>query len=137
VGLLLRLPHGGPALLDGVAGLAVAVLLALPPFALGFLGGGDVKLLGAVGAFLGLGRLPGALAFVALTGGGLALLEAARQHALKRALANTYGFARDWMLFARAGVAARWQQPGTMSVPYGIAIAIGTLAWWFLEGRGL
>jgi hypothetical protein len=93
--------------------------------------------LGAVGAFLGLGHLPGALAFVALAGGVLALLEAARQHALKRALANTYGFAKDWVLFARAGVAARWQAPGTMSVPYGIAIAIGTLAWWFLGGMGL
>jgi prepilin peptidase CpaA len=137
VGLLLRVPLGGAALLDGAAGLGVAVLLALPPFALGFLGGGDVKLLGAVGAFLGLGHLPGALAFVALAGGVLALLEAARQHALKRALANTYGFAKDWVLFARAGVAARWQAPGTMSVPYGIAIAIGTLAWWFLGGGSL
>ena len=137
VGLLLRVPLGGAAVLDGAAGAGVAVLLALPPFALGFLGGGDVKLLGAVGAFLGLGGLPGALAFVAVAGGILALLEAARQHALKRALTNTYGFVKDWVLFARAGVAARWQTPGTMSVPYGIAIAIGTLAWWFWGGRGL
>ena len=51
--------------------------------------------------------------------------------------ANTYGFAKDWVLFARAGVAARWQAPGTMSVPYGIAIAIGTLACWFLGGGSL
>jgi prepilin peptidase CpaA len=137
VGLMLRAPLGSAELLNGVAGVGIAVLLTLPPFALGFLGGGDVKLLGAAGAFLGMDRLPGALVFVALAGGVLALLEAARQQALKRALANTYGFARNWVLFARAGVATQLPAPGTASVPYGIAIAAGTLAWWFLGGRSL
>ncbi len=133
-GLLLRVPLGGAALLDGVAGLGVALLIALVPFALGVLGGGDAKLLSAVGAFVGLGRLPGALLLVALAGGVLALLEAARQRMLRRALANTFAFVKDWVLFARAGVAAHWRTPGTVSVPYGIAIAVGTLIWWFSGG---
>lgn len=133
-GLLLRVPLGGPAVLDGAAGLLVALLIALPPFALGVLGGGDAKLLGAVGAFVGLGRLPGALVLVALAGGVLALIEATRRRALGRALANTFGFVKDWALFARAGVAARWRSPATLSVPYGIAIAVGTLIWWFSGG---
>ena len=115
VGLLLRAPHGGAVVVDGAAGMGIAVLLALPPFALGFLGGGDVKLLGAVGAFLGLGHLPGALAFVALAGGVLALLEAARHHALKRALANPSGFARNWGLLSRAGVPAAFPRIATRS----------------------
>jgi prepilin peptidase CpaA len=132
--LLLRVPLGGWAVLDGLASLALALLIALPAFALGFLGGGDAKLLGAVGAFVGLSRLPGTLALVALAGGALALVAAARQGVLHRSLANTYGFAKDWVLFARAGVAARWRSPASLSLPYGVAIAIGTLVWWFFGG---
>ena len=133
-GLLLRVPLGGSAVLDGLAGLGVALLIGLAPFALGVLGGGDTKLLGAVGAFVGLGRLPGTLLLVALAGGVLALFEAVRQRALGRTLANTFGFVKDWWMFARAGVAVHWRAPGTVSVPYGIAIAVGTLIWWFAGG---
>lgn len=133
-GLLLRIPLGASAVADGAAGMGVAILLALLPFAFGFLGGGDVKLLGAVGAFMGLGRLPGALAAVAIAGGLLALLAAVRQRALKQVLSNTYGFTRDWLLFAPAGIAPQLRTQGTMSVPYAVAIAVGTLFWWF---RGL
>ncbi len=133
-GLALRIPLGGVGVLDGMGGVLVALLLALPIFALGFLGGGDVKLLGAVGAFVGLGQLFGTLALVAIAGGILALLEAARRRVFVRSLANTYDFAKDWVLFARAGAAIRLRQPGTMTVPYGLAIATGTLLWWFRGG---
>lgn len=134
VGLALRVPLGGVAVLDGLGGTLVALVLALPIFALGFLGGGDVKLLGAVGAFVGLGELFGTLALVAIAGGVLALLEAAWRRVFVRSLANTYDFAKDWVLFARAGAAIRLRQPGTLTVPYGLAIATGTLLWWFRGG---
>lgn len=137
VALLLRVPLGGWAVLDGLASLTLALGIALPAFALGFLGGGDAKLLAAVGAFVGLSRLPGTLALVALAGGVLALVAAARQGVLRRSLTNTYGFTRDWVLFARAGVAARLRSPGTMSLPYGVAIAAGTLIWWFFGGTNV
>jgi len=52
--LLFHLVHGGGyAMLWALAGWAVAVLLFLPFFALGGMGGGDVKLLAALGAWLG------------------------------------------------------------------------------------
>lgn len=134
LGLALRVPLGSGAVIDGAAGVGVAVLVALPPFAFGFLGGGDVKLWGAAGAFLGLERLFGAALLVALAGGVLALAEATRQRVLRRAMANTWGFAKDWMLFGRAGSAVTLRRPGTLSVPYGIAIAAGCLVWWFFGG---
>ena len=134
VALLVRLALGWAPALEGAAGAGLAVLLAIVPFALGFLGGGDVKLLGAVGAFMGTDRLLGALLLVAVVGGILALLEAVRRRALRHALVNTYGFAKHWVLFGRTGVTATLESPETMSVPYGVAIAVGSLLWWFVGG---
>ena len=132
--LLLRLALGWGSALEGAAGAGLAVVLALAPFALGFLGGGDVKLLGAVGAFMGTDRLLGALLLVAVMGGIIALLEAVRRRALRQALVNTYGFAKHWVLLGRTGVTARLESPESMSVPYGVAIAVGSLLWWFYGG---
>jgi prepilin peptidase CpaA len=134
VALGLRLGLGwGPAA-SGVAGSGFAVAVALVPFTLGLLGGGDVKLLGAVGAFLGTERLVGALLLTAVAGAVLALVEAVRRRALVHAIANTYSFAKQWVLFRGAGVTPTLESPGVMSVPYGVAIAVGTLVWWFIGG---
>ena len=59
--LLLRSGWGWGSVLEGAAGAGLAVVVGLVPFALGYLGGGDVKLLGAVGASMGTDRLLGAL----------------------------------------------------------------------------
>ncbi|MGH7612755.1 MAG: A24 family peptidase [Gemmatimonadales bacterium] len=132
--LLLRSAWGWGSVLEGAAGAGLAVVATLVPFALGFLGGGDVKLLGAVGAFMGTDRLFGALLFVAVAGGLLAVFEAMRRRAMGRVLVNTYGFARRWVLFGRAGVTPTLESPEVMSVPYGVAIAVGSLLWWFFGG---
>ena len=53
-GVLARLLLSGPTACGwGVLGTAVGLLLLLLPFARGWVGGGDVKLLAAVGAWLG------------------------------------------------------------------------------------
>ena len=132
--LLLRSGWGWGSVLEGAAGAGLAVAVALVPFGLRFLGGGDVKLLGAVGAFMGTDQLLGALLLVAVVGGVLALFEAIRRRALGHALANTFGFAKRVMLFGRAGVAPTLESPLVMSVPYGVAIAVGSLLWWFFGG---
>jgi prepilin peptidase CpaA len=71
VGLVLRAVTGGlGALALGLAGAAIGVALLLAPFALRLLGGGDVKLLGAIGGWLGVATIFHAALF------GLALLGA-------------------------------------------------------------
>jgi len=135
--LVLRGVAGAGELLDGMLGAFLALLLAVLPFALGVLGGGDVKLLVAVGGFLGLERLPGALLAIALLGGGLALIEAVRQRVLRRALASTYAYAKYLAFFGRFGMAPAMHSAHALTVPYGIAIAAGSLAWWFLGGVNL
>lgn len=52
---------GLAGVLASIAGALVALFLLLPGFALGFTGGGDVKLFAAFGAFLGIGYLANAL----------------------------------------------------------------------------
>jgi len=135
--LLLRVSLGWGPLLEGLLGAGLALLVALLPFALGLLGGGDVKLLGAVGAFVGADRLFGGLLLIAVVGGVLALVEAVRQRALRRTLASTVAVGKQWMLFGRAGVAPTLESPGIMAIPYGVAIAVGSLVWWFMGGTTL
>ncbi len=135
--LLLRWSTGWGPLLAGLLGAGLALVVVLTPFALGLLGGGDVKLLGAVGAFMGVDRLIGALLLIAVVGGALALGEAVRRRALTRTLASTFDLGRQWVLFGRPGVTPALESPNAMSIPYGVAIAVGSLVWWFIGGAPL
>src|SRR5690606_25938791 len=87
-----------PSLLGpGLAGAALGLGVSLPLFALGGLGGGDVKLLAAVGAFLGPGKLGTALLAAGLAGGALALAVAVWRGALAATLARTGGLLVRWL----------------------------------------
>jgi prepilin peptidase CpaA len=130
--LALRALHGGPALLVGVTGAAVALLLLLPLFAMGGLGGGDAKLLIAVGAFLGLDGFLIALLATAVAGGAMALAYSVRQGVVIPMLLNTGALAKYVFTLGRAGERPSPEMPGVGAVPYGVAIAAGTVfALWF------
>src|SRR5262249_31013395 len=77
--LVLRSVMGRDSLVGGLSGAGLAALVSLPLFAIGALGGGDGKLLIAIGGFMGPGRLAGALLMIALVGGALAVLDAYRR----------------------------------------------------------
>src|ERR671936_451307 len=54
LGITLQAAHKGTAgLLDSLSGLGVTMGVLLWPFAMGGIGGGDVKMMGAIGALLG------------------------------------------------------------------------------------
>ena len=114
------------ALMGAGLGLAVGVLL----FAARALGGGDGKLLVAVGAYLGLGRLPGALLLIGILGGFLGLGEAIRRGVILPSVYNAVGMLRRWVTFRRGGEIRTLESPGAVTVPYGVAIAVGAIAWW-------
>ena len=92
--------HGWIAGWSGVgtslAGWAVGFAFFFPFFALGGMGAGDVKLLAAVGAWLG----PAATVWVALSssiaGGVMALVVAAFSGYLKQAYTNLFGLFMFW-----------------------------------------
>jgi prepilin peptidase CpaA len=128
VGLALRSFAGAEGLLDGMAGSAIALGLALPLFLLGALGGGDGKLLMGVGALLGVERLWVALLATAIVGGVLALAEVVRKRAVVGTLFGVHA------LVMEGQATGQWKTirtPGSLTIPYGIAIAAGALVGWF------
>jgi prepilin peptidase CpaA len=134
--LLLRAVLGGPALLQGLLGFGLALLILLPLFAARAVGGGDAKLLFAVGAFLGPAGLGMALLATALAGGLLALVVATRQGVILPVLFRTGDLLRYHLTLGRRGATVSLGSPGALGVPYAVAIAAGSLAALYL-GAGL
>lgn len=139
VALALRTALGWGELGTGALGAGICFALALPFFLVGGAGGGDVKLLTAVGAFLGPGRLPTALFVMAMAGGAMAAVAILRRGALSEVWANlrtirsTFGSKTFTGWRGRESEAAlTLDSPGAITVPYGVAIAAGALAGWFL-----
>jgi prepilin peptidase CpaA len=114
--------------------LMACVVLALP-FVLLFVfaggGAGDAKLMGAVGAWLGLIQGGAVLLAVALCGVALALAYAAAQGQLRSVLANINGVLVAWSAAARSrrGFGASVRNvptaEGMTTIPYGVAIFLG------------
>jgi Flp pilus assembly protein protease CpaA len=93
-----------------VGGLALALVFALPLFALQGMGGGDVKLLAALGAAVGAAAFLGLLLCVALAGGLFGLIAVARG---QRDLAYVPAIALGFVLFLawREGLAHALASP--------------------------
>jgi prepilin peptidase CpaA len=135
VALLFHLGTGGWSAAGwSLAGLLVGALLFFPMFALRGMGAGDVKLLAAVGAWLG----PGQVAIVALAtsiaGGVIAVVVALAYGYLRKALLNLYLMLAHWRV---AGVqplpAVTLEQATGPRLAYAFPIAIGTVVTLWLK----
>jgi prepilin peptidase CpaA len=137
VAVALRLVSGPGAGIDGVTGVILAFVLCLPFFVLGVLGGGDAKLLMAVGAFMGPRDLLVAMLLIALLGGILGAIDAMRKGVLIPVLHNCGDILKHWATLGRRGANRSLATGGALAIPYGVAIASGSLLWWVLRVRGL
>ena len=112
-----------------VAGWAVGIALFLPMFLLKGMGAGDVKLLGAVGAWLGTIGVLFAGLYSVLAGGVLALIVGAMHGYLGKAFSNLWGLLAFWRA---AGIqplpGLTIEHAAGPRLAYGIAIAAGTFA---------
>ncbi len=126
-GLAWRLGMGKGALLDGVAGgLLCAALLAIP-FLLHAAGGGDVKMLFAVGCIFGSGHAMELLLCISLAGLVLAPVMILAGKASGGRLKHWLRCAFDWRYDRAAGRAVLPPRDDERyRVPFGIAIAAGT-----------
>lgn len=137
IALLLRAPGGLGEVGLGLAGAGICFALALSFFLLGGLGGGDVKLLTTVGAFLGPVQIWTALFVMAIAGGLMALVVIVKNGAVRQTMANLHtillSFGRkSFRGWKGEGSAVTLETPGVLSVPYAVAISAGALWGWFL-----
>jgi len=88
---------GGAGLWPSVGGLVGGLAVFFPFFALRGLGGGDVKLMGALGAWVGWPAVVWVALFTALSGGVIALGLALRRGYLREAGANLAMLVRSWL----------------------------------------
>jgi prepilin peptidase CpaA len=121
--ILLSLTHGvEQSVTSALLGLALGGLLMLPGYIWGGTGGGDVKLLAAVGAFLGPGLVMRTFLYSAVAGGVLAVgvaLSRGRLGATVRGAAH--------MLVAPVKARQNIEADASRRFAYGPAIAAGTM----------
>lgn len=140
VALLLRAPEGFGAVGGGLGGAGIAMAVALPFFLAGGLGGGDVKLLAAVGAFMGVSRVWEALFWIAVLGGAMALPLMVFRRRTRETLLNLQILIKTlgrrtftgWKSGADNQASLTLDDPDALSLPYALAIGAGSLVTWFL-----
>jgi prepilin peptidase CpaA len=135
VAIALRATAGLGAGIDGVTGAILAFVLCLPFFVLGVLGGGDAKLVMALGAFTGPRDLLMAMLLIASIGGIIGAVDALRKGILLPVLYNCGDIIKHWATFGRRGSNRSLTTTGALAIPYGVAIALGSLVWWFAQVR--
>lgn len=131
LGLGLHAFYGGwPGFLSSLEGLLLGGGVLLAFYIAGGMGAGDVKLMAGMGALLGVEKAATALVLTALAGGVLALWAVAASHAWK----DTYYRMTNIILFrggsggAEAAAEREEAHPARLSIPYGVAIGVGSIA---------
>jgi prepilin peptidase CpaA len=130
--LVLRSFGGFDPLLQGVFGLLLALAVTVPLVALGGLGAGDSKLLAAVGAFTGPAGFVMALLISGAVGGVLAVAVTVRRGVVLPALMSSKALLVRAVTLGRYGERITLDAPGAVTVPYAIAIGVGSMIAWFL-----
>ena len=133
--LLSSQPAPGAAVLQGLGAAVIGFSLFLPFYLLGGMAAGDVKLMASVGLLAG----PAATVQIAVlawcAGGAMAVLLLLAKGKGRAGLANLLRLWRPlWLRLCGLPAAAAPLPPSMGTMPYGLAIAVGTLA--VLLGRG-
>ena len=138
-GVILNAYQGSHYLIQSLLGFVVGVAALILPFALGWIGAGDVKYFGVVGALLGVSWLPRVFFYSAVIAGLIAIAYVAI------GLASVSRFKSLWldikvMVLSRGNVlpdpvGVKSGVPGN-SVPWGVAFAAGTFIAYYLDPNG-
>ena len=119
---------GLPGLVASLSGVAVVTALLLPSFALGGIGGGDVKMMAAVGALLGPGPAVISLMTGMVLGGIVMLVHVARLGRLGQTLGSLVGMAAGAL---RTRSVAPLQAPAAradaVTLPYSVPLGLATV----------
>lgn len=129
---------GFDGFIHSVTGLLAGIALLWIPFALGGMGGGDVKLLGAIGAGIGPVAVLHVFLWSAVFGAIFSIVESIRQKRLKTTLKNVKE--RLLLILLRQKFVAEKdvqcsQKP--IYIPYAISLSLGTILVHYFGGGGL
>lgn len=123
--------YGAVGFVQSLGGFGLAVAVAGVLCWLRGMGMGDLKLLAAIGAWIGAEQLTLALVVTGITGGVMAVIWAA-WHGV---LGESFGGAGDLLMSWRSGVRPHptlvLENPAKLKMPYAPAIAIGTIFSFF------
>jgi prepilin peptidase CpaA len=115
-------------------GWATGLVLFLPWFVLGGMGAGDVKLVAALGAWLGAATTLWVALYSAIAGGVLALIVALSQGYLRRAFSNLWWLFGYWRTVGIAASPGLTLESGDAPrLAYALPIAVGTLVALWLQ----
>lgn len=118
-------------------GTAVGLAVLMPAYAVGGMGAGDVKLMAGIGAWVGPTVTLYAFAVSAIVGGVIAVIMVLSQGAWHKHKNQFWSILSEFATVKNpevlAGIAAE-RKPRMFLLPYGIPIAIGTIAYFAWSG---
>lgn len=129
------LDSGLAGLLFSFQGFFLGIGLLILPFLRGGLGAGDVKLLGLVGAVKGTEFVLYSFIFTALTGGAITIVLLLAKGRLRQTVKAIQAGLKVFLLsrFSIWNFAALDSTEGVLAIPYGVAIALGTImTYWVM-----
>jgi Flp pilus assembly protein protease CpaA len=135
VAIVMALGFGGvPAAVDSVMAAGCAFVFLFIPFLIRAAGAGDVKMISAVAAFLGLGQVPFFLLATSFAGLFVALVMVCMRQVSTARLKHAFRTIFDWRYDRAAGKAAIPPADDEKArVPFGCAIAIGAVVTLAME----
>ena len=141
-GLVLNGFQGLNHFYDSLLGFFIGITIFFIPFAMGWVGAGDVKYLGVVGSLLGVQWLPRVLFYSALMGGLIAIGVVI----YSRVTLSVLNFVTNvWLDFKLAILSFGRSLPqnighrvaaGSHTIPWGVAIGAGTLLAYYVDPQG-
>jgi Flp pilus assembly protein protease CpaA len=140
-GFLLNGTQGFVPFIHSLIGFIVGIAVFILPFALGWMGAGDVKYFGVVGALLGVEWLPRVLFYSILAAGVFAVGYVAIGR-----FDSSSGFFKDAWTDCKLAILSlgrvlpdsigKRTAKGADSVPWGVAIGAGTLVAYYFDPTG-
>jgi prepilin peptidase CpaA len=129
---------GWEGMMYSLVGTAIGLALLMPAYAIGGMGAGDVKLLAGVGAWVWGKETLYAFAVSAIVGGLIAVAMVLYRRGWQKHKSQFWMIANEILTVKDpeklAAIAAQ-RKSSMMLLPYGIPIAIGTIAYFACAGR--
>ncbi len=117
--------------------MAVGLALLLPLYAIGGMGAGDVKLLAGVGAWMGASHTLYAFCVTAIVGAVLAVAMVVFRRAWKKHASQLWMIVGEILTIRdpnQLSTIAAQRKSSMLLLPYGIPIAIGSIAYFAWMG---